>query len=179
MSQNNLSRRKFIRDVSLGTLGVTTSKAFVGYEASPKKIKIAIVGAGLAGLRAANMLSKYDGLEVRLYEGSSRLGGRIYTDRNTFSSKTLTTVEVGGEFIDSDHTDIWNIVKEFKLETLDTWKSYGQLITYDVFMNDKNKTKQYNQLWSDKWMKLFVLEKQKLQDLNYKKRLDNFPAFFL
>ena len=47
--------------------------------------RVAIVGAGLAGLTAAYELSKV-GLKPDVYEGSTRLGGRCYSIR--FSDRT-------------------------------------------------------------------------------------------
>ena len=40
---------------------------------------VIIVGAGIAGLEAANRL-KQSGLDILLLEGRNRLGGRIFTD---------------------------------------------------------------------------------------------------
>lgn len=45
-----------------------------------KKIKVVIVGAGIAGLRAASVLERH-GLEVQILEGRARVGGRIHTTR--------------------------------------------------------------------------------------------------
>ena len=63
--------------------------------------RVAIVGAGLAGLTAAHELSKA-GLKSTVYEGSTRLGGRCYTIRS-FPNQIA---EHGGEFIDSSHEAI-------------------------------------------------------------------------
>ncbi len=46
---------------------------------------IAIVGAGMAGLVAAWLLQRA-GLQVRLYEASQRVGARVRTLREVFSS---------------------------------------------------------------------------------------------
>jgi len=79
--------------------------------------RVVIVGAGMAGLSAAYTLSKA-GIKARLFEGSERAGGRIYTARNLLAPGITT--ELGGEFIDSIHDDMITLAQEFGLELLDT-----------------------------------------------------------
>jgi monoamine oxidase len=76
---------------------------------------IAIVGAGLAGLTAARELRKA-GYDADVFEGSSRIGGRCYTARGIFGDNQIA--EHGGEFIDTDHTEIRALARELGL-TLD------------------------------------------------------------
>ena len=61
--------------------------------------RVAIVGAGLAGLTAAYELSKA-GLKPVVYEGSTRLGGRCFS----INIPRGQIAEHGGEFINHDHT---------------------------------------------------------------------------
>lgn len=46
----------------------------------PKSKKVIVVGAGIAGLRAAAVLQRH-GIEVVVVEGRDRIGGRIHTYR--------------------------------------------------------------------------------------------------
>ena len=78
--------------------------------------RIAIVGAGLAGLRAAHVL-KQAGIRARLFTAEERLGGRVSSMRDLLAPGL--TAELGGEFIDSGHEEILSLVKEFGLELLD------------------------------------------------------------
>jgi monoamine oxidase len=80
---------------------------------------VGIVGGGLAGLTIAYRLSNV-GIKSILFEGSNRLGGRAYT--GTFPNGQ--TFEHGGEFIDTDHTEIINLVNEFGLELKDLKEKY-------------------------------------------------------
>jgi monoamine oxidase len=73
--------------------------------------RVAIVGAGLAGLTASYELSKA-GLRSTLYEGSTRIGGRCYTIRS-FRSQIA---EHGGEFIDTTHYTIRKLVNTLNLQ---------------------------------------------------------------
>jgi monoamine oxidase len=85
--------------------------------AGPQTPRIAIVGAGIAGLNAAYKL-KQSGLTATVFEGSNRTGGRMFTARDLLADG-LTT-ELGGEFIDSNHVEMLNLMTEFGLERLDT-----------------------------------------------------------
>ena len=78
--------------------------------------KIAIVGGGLAGLAAAYQLKKA-GLDTTIFEASSRLGGRILTIYDQFGTNTYS--ENGGEFVDSNHSFIRQLCKEFSIPLLD------------------------------------------------------------
>lgn len=82
--------------------------------------KIAIVGAGLAGLCAAYELRglRYS---VVVYEVQDRVGGRVHSLKDFIPGKT---VEGGGELIGSNHP-LWNSYKRhFRLEFTDV-KDYG------------------------------------------------------
>ena len=68
--------------------------------ASPR---IAIVGAGLAGLTAAHRL-RQAGVSASVYEASDRLGGRCWTIRGAFAEGQVA--EHGGELIDSGHLEM-------------------------------------------------------------------------
>lgn len=74
--------------------------------------RIAIVGAGLAGLAAAFHLEQ-GGLRADIYEASTRVGGRIYTAQNLLGPSLAT--ELGGEFIDSTHKDLLGLASHFNL----------------------------------------------------------------
>lgn len=120
-----VSRRQFLKvggvtaaaaAVTLGTdgpLGATSALA-----RAPRK-KVAIIGAGLAGLRAAYAL-RGSGLDVQVYEAGDRVGGRCvsYTD-----PKTGLVLDLGGSFINSDHKEMRTLAKTFKLDLFDRIKN--------------------------------------------------------
>ena len=78
--------------------------------------RVAIVGAGIAGLNAAYALKK-SGVNALVYDASDRAGGRILTARDVAGAGAYA--ELGGEFIDAAHTDMLALTKEFGLEVLD------------------------------------------------------------
>lgn len=77
--------------------------------------RIAIVGAGIAGLTAALTLSDA-GLACDLYEAAGRAGGRIRSDAATWSNGLVS--DLCGEFIDADHTTIHQLIGRFGLPTI-------------------------------------------------------------
>jgi monoamine oxidase len=122
------TRRRFLRDSAAATAAVvvagcapaeapTPASQTPSGPVGPQAPRIAIVGAGVAGLNAAYKLQKA-GLTATIYEGSSRTGGRMFTAKDLLADG-LTT-ELGGEFIDSNHVEMLNLMTEFGLERLDT-----------------------------------------------------------
>jgi monoamine oxidase len=77
--------------------------------------RIAIVGAGIAGLTAA--LSVRDaGLACEVYEASDRVGGRMHSDAATWTDGMVS--EWCGEFIDHDHATMHALIARFGLATV-------------------------------------------------------------
>jgi monoamine oxidase len=74
--------------------------------------RIAVVGAGLAGLTCAYRL-KQAGFAAQVYEASDRLGGRCWTIRGQFADGQIG--EHGGELIDQGHTETRQLAQELGL----------------------------------------------------------------
>lgn len=116
-----LSRRRFLTGaaatgaVMAAGLGSGRARAAVGSNA-----RIAIVGAGLAGLVCADRLRAL-GLSATLYEANSRVGGRVSTTR-MFPGQTA---ELGGELIDNLHKTMLGYANEFGLLKEDLGKAPG------------------------------------------------------
>jgi monoamine oxidase len=77
--------------------------------------RIAIIGAGLAGLTCAYRLRER-GVIATIYEGSDRAGGRCRTRRGDFAAGQVA--EHGGELIDQSHKHIRQLAQSLGL-TLD------------------------------------------------------------
>ena len=116
VESTNFSRRKFIRQTSTIAAAAGLSGLYSACKWLKSQPEIAIVGGGMAGLHAAYIL-KQAGLKTTIYEGSSRPGGRIFTIPEMMGTGLWT--EMGGEFIDSNHTDMINLAGHFKLPLLD------------------------------------------------------------
>lgn len=81
--------------------------------------RVAIVGAGVAGLRAAWELKK-QGIRAQVYESSKRTGGRMFTATGLVADGITT--ELGGEFIDTGHREMLGLASTFGLELLDMFE---------------------------------------------------------
>jgi len=73
----------------------------------PPGMRVAVIGAGFAGLAAAWYLNKC-GVTTTLYEASDRVGGRVRTDRSFVPGKL---VEEGAELIGENHP-LWGILAD-------------------------------------------------------------------
>jgi monoamine oxidase len=74
-------------------------------------VKVVVIGAGLAGLSAADALAR-EGAEVTVLEATDRVGGRVWSA----PFHGLGTVERGAEFVLAGETEIVGLVKRFGLQ---------------------------------------------------------------
>ena len=77
---------------------------------------VVIIGAGAAGLTAANELKKA-GLSVAVLEARDRVGGRLWTD--TIDGAML---EIGGQWVSPDQEALIETVAELGLETFSRYR---------------------------------------------------------
>jgi monoamine oxidase len=115
-----ISRRRLLQAslaVASGAAAMTIDRQFhQPANATITKSSVLIVGAGIAGLTAAYYLVQA-GVPVRIVEASKRTGGRMLSKQNALG--TATTIELGGEFIDSGHTNIRKLAKDLGLVEVD------------------------------------------------------------
>lgn len=100
-------------------------------------MKVAVVGLGIAGLRAAMLLERA-GHEVVGFEARDRPGGRLHT----VEPEPGVRYESGGEWIDADHHRCVNLLREFGLEPdpAGNWPKrlvhHGRWTTDDLVWNE-------------------------------------------
>lgn len=123
-------RRDFLKTaggIGLGA-GVMSASSMAMASSHNSQPEIAIVGAGVGGLRTAHRLMQY-GMTSRVYEAGDRVGGRMYSDNSFFTGGRV--VEYGGEFISTEHTAIRNLAHQLNLHLEDANKlSVGDEETY-------------------------------------------------
>lgn len=98
----------FLRNRALGALCIP-----------PTGVRVAVIGAGYAGLMAAWYLTQC-GIDVTVYEAANQIGGRVQTDRS-FVKDHL--VEAGAELIGENHPLWFRLAALFRL-TLDPLTDY-------------------------------------------------------
>lgn len=118
---HNPARRTFLRmtagaGAALAIPSILIQCTKPGDLALRKDTSVAVVGGGLAGLNAARILNA-NGVGVKVYEASRRLGGRCLTSYDLLVKNTW--VELGGEFIDSGHADMLALCSDFDLSLID------------------------------------------------------------
>ena len=119
-----VSRRRFLAGAAAAgagfALGPTATRAIAAARpaASGRQRRIAIVGAGLAGLRCGHVLWTRHGVRSTIYEGhADRIGGRCWSLRDYFSNGLIT--EHGGAFVDSNQFAALDLARELGLQLED------------------------------------------------------------
>jgi monoamine oxidase len=82
--------------------------------------RVAIVGAGLAGMTAAYRLHQA-GIRPLVFEARDRIGGRCWSARDWAGGQVG---EHGGEFVDTRHVHMRVLVEELGLELDDLWSAW-------------------------------------------------------
>jgi monoamine oxidase len=132
-----ISRRRWLQGslAAAGALGAIVLDRREDRQVDAAIAPVLIVGAGIAGLTAAYYLDR-SGVPVRIIEASQRIGGRILSQQKALG--TETTVELGGEFIDSGHKNIRKLAQELGLVEVDLL-AIDRGFTSDVwFFNNKS-----------------------------------------
>ena len=120
-ADHDASRRTFIKTSAMAAAAVATpallqSCGKISSVKVDRTVKVAVVGAGLAGLHATWLLKKAN-VNVELYEGSKRIGGRAFTGNNVVVEGG--TAELGGEWLDVSHSDMFSLAKTFGVGLID------------------------------------------------------------
>jgi monoamine oxidase len=114
-----VKRRDFVAQIGLTAAGAAIVPQFTARAASAARgrERIAIVGAGIAGLTAARRL-RDAGIDATVYDSASRVGGRMHSERTYWNQGQHT--EWCGAMIDSTHLNIRSLARRFELPLLDT-----------------------------------------------------------
>ena len=105
------SRREFLKQVGVtGAAVAVAGPALLSQRARAATApRIAIVGAGIAGLNAVLTLAD-KGIPSTIYEASTGIGGRMHSDRSGYWANGQVS-EFCGELIDTGHLTIRRLAK--------------------------------------------------------------------
>ncbi|PSB07095.1 monoamine oxidase [filamentous cyanobacterium CCP2] len=136
LSQGQLSRRQMLGGMTLASAAIVNplgqgrlAKTHLsGVTDRFTDSRVLVVGAGIAGLTVAYRLHQV-GVPVDVVEASPRVGGRLRSVSKLAGNLAgnlpgdmtgnLSVVELGGEFIDTDHTAVRSLAAELGLEMAD------------------------------------------------------------
>lgn len=115
-----MDRRKFLKNSvntakALSVLSLTGCAALDRYfeiEKSDYSKEVLIFGGGVSGLSAAYFLKK-NGVPYRIFEASSRMGGRVLSQR---FPPPVTSIDLGARYVDSMDQDVIELIKEMNVD---------------------------------------------------------------
>jgi monoamine oxidase len=117
MEQNGISRRRLLGTAAATAAGAAAATApAAGAKAVRRRVDVAIVGAGLAGLTAARELVRH-GRSVVVLEARHRVGGRTLNH----SVGKGKVVEVGGQWIGPTQDRLAALAKAMGVKTYKTY----------------------------------------------------------
>src|SRR3569832_2307092 len=119
-------RRDFLKTMTGAAVITAGALAFPQLALAKRPPRVAIVGAGFSGLACAYYLRKHGYPDELLEENAQRIGGREASS----SANPGKVVVRGGEWIDSGHTTVRRLAKEFGLELEDRMTLKGDSFFY-------------------------------------------------
>ena len=163
-----INRRKFITGAiaTFGSLGFSTH----AYSSNPDVI---VIGAGAAGLSATSHLIE-NGYSVTCIEANNRIGGRVYTDNETFG----VPYDIGAHWVQSGR---YNPYKKYgqKVDELDV---YSEQQTEWLVMDGNKKingTKAEDELWEQYYAAEQAMNKAGSKDISPSEVIPNLhPEWF-
>ncbi|AFS77244.1 amine oxidase [Gottschalkia acidurici 9a] len=114
-------------DCILSCLGPPQNITTIANPGRFKGVKVGIIGAGAAGLAAAFELRKL-GFDIKIFEATNRIGGRIRTYYFDKSGKYYG--ELGPMRIPVSHETTWHYINMFKLTTTPFIQSSPEAFKY-------------------------------------------------
>jgi len=116
MVRRTFSRRRFNK-----TASVTAAGPFIHSRRAraQETADVIVIGAGLAGLNAAGIMAD-SGLNVTVLEGSSRIGGRVWSTKETWETNAgEVPIELGASQISGSYARVLDAVYRLGLTLID------------------------------------------------------------
>ncbi|MBV8197141.1 MAG: FAD-dependent oxidoreductase, partial [Candidatus Eremiobacteraeota bacterium] len=116
LRRRSLGRKEFLGGLAAAAL--IPQFTACGSSNARGRERVAIVGAGIAGLTTALYL-RDAGIESTIYESSRRVGGRMHSERSYWNDRQHT--EWCGAMVDTYHVNIHRLARRFGLPLLNTY----------------------------------------------------------
>ena len=120
--------------------------------------EVIVIGAGIAGLAAANELAKA-GVKTIVIEARDRVGGRIYTIHD---EKAHTPIELGAEFVHGMPPEIFQTAKAAGIEIVQTAGNFYLARSGRLFPADHESPAGEEDIWD----KIEIYSKQNPLDIS-------------
>ncbi len=168
------SRREFIKRTTLASAGLVVASSSFGNFFIGKKPTVIIIGAGFAGLAAANYLHKKN-IDFVILEARNRISGRVFS--HSMDEQENLVIELGAEWVGNSHTRLQNLCNDFGLELQN-----NQFETNLIFKGQYHKANEwdYSEDWKEKFQsiiegyeKLSRVDKTKLDKMDWWRFLVN------
>ncbi len=131
-----IARGDFVRGLGAAATAAATLPEFVarGSARALGRERIVVVGAGIAGLVTAMHL-RDAGIASTIYESSSRVGGRMHSERHYWNQGQHT--EWCGAMVDSTHENVRGLARRFNLGLLDTYSQRPPHARDTCYLDDR------------------------------------------
>src|SRR5829696_6581281 len=136
------TRRDFLKGSSVVLAGSLFKAEQFQFLSKPSSV--IVIGAGFAGLAAANYLKKKK-VSVTVLEARNRIGGRVYSFN--IPNENLV-VELGAEWVGKSHERIIQLCDEFNLELFNN--QFDTHLVYKGKYYGKDEWR-YSENWKGKW----------------------------
>lgn len=123
-TEGGLTRRGLIGAGAASGAGVVAARLPDAAEAAPRKVEAIVIGAGLAGLAAADALRR-EGRSFVVLEARDRVGGRMLNR----SIGNGDVVEIGGQWVGPTQDRVLDHIEDLGLKTFPTYIN-GQNLYY-------------------------------------------------
>ena len=118
LSKQSISRRTFNSAAALASLAAVAPFVPARRARARATTDVVVIGSGLSGLNAAWILSEA-GIDVLVLEGSSRIGGRVWTAEEKWATNSgEVPIELGASQVGPSYARVRYAIERLNLSTL-------------------------------------------------------------